>query len=288
MKSIGIICRHNAARSPLLEAFLQNIYPEYHFFSVGTEAKEGKALPKMSNEVSRLLGLLTLKECSEKIVPHDNRLLEADLIICADKKISEIVQKSYPNQNIISVTEFAKSKGIRLIDPANCPPDEFTYQIAKFLFCGVSTFRGLVEESKQNSICAIISKNENIEKETRKIFESFATISSTPIYISTNLKYADDGALLNLVPSENWLKIDYRKLVDQDVDDFPEVAMLSPSHEMATWEKFVVSIEWRKFLKTLSLKRPVILLCTPIDIVPERKHESFLEALTADKIIYRS
>jgi hypothetical protein len=63
--------------------------------------------------------------------------------------------------------------------------------------------------------------------------------------------------------------------------------MISPSYEMAAWERFVASIEWRNWLKTLALKRPVILLCTPVDIIVGKKHGSFLEALPADEVIYR-
>jgi len=286
-RNFGIVCMHNAARSILLETYLQSIYPEFTFYSGGIAAEDGKQIPKITTNFSHLLGLAPLKKFSENTKQIENKILSSDYIICADDLICTAVEKSHSHQNTISVSSFAEPLGIRLIDPVNCLTDEFSYQVGKFLLCGLSTFRHLVEAPHNNPIHALISKNKDFEEEAQKLYDSLTTNIAKPILINTNLKYADESSLRKLVPPEAILKIDYRELIYQDCDDFVDTAMISPSYEMAAWERFVASIEWRNWLKTLALKRPVILLCTPVDIIVGKKHGSFLEALPADEVIYR-
>lgn len=286
-RTIGIVCMHNAARSPLLETLLQSLYPQYLFYSGGVGAKNGKAIPKISVDFSHLLGLPALKSFSENVLELKDLIDDSDIVFCADNLIFESLQSSYPCQKKISVADFAEPFGIKLIDPINCLADEFSYQVGKFLFCGVSAFRLLLDEPVLNPIYSIISTIRDIDVEAQKLFSSLSANDSRPLVINTNLKYADERTLINFAAPFKIRKFDYRHLLEQDCEDFLDVDMISPQHEMSAWEKFVVSSEWRDWLKTMSSKRPVILLCTPVDIIAGKKHGSFLEALMSDEVLYR-
>jgi hypothetical protein len=109
-----------------------------------------------------------------------------------------------------------------------------------------------------------------------------------PLIINTNLKFAEQRYFPKLLSQEENLQIDYRYLHGQSLENLQNVTIVNPTHELAAWEKFVSSSAWWNWLRTCSLYRPIILLCTPVDIIEGQKHNSFLEALMADVLIYRA
>jgi len=288
IQSCGIYCIHNAARSPLLEALLTVHYPGITFFSGGVVAEEGNTLPKNSQDFAKVLGLESLKETSENVIAHKDFLESADLILGADGVITSVLQKLYPNKDVLSVEAHAKSMGVRLIDPINTSGYEFNYQVGKFLYCGLSLFRSVFDVPTRYPVTALIANQANIRDEAEKLYREQSSGEILPLLIDCDFKFAAKSTDMDFIPTEKQLPTDAKKLVEMSPSDLDSVMATRQSHEMPAWESFAASKEWSDWLRTVAAIRPVTLLSTPVDIIDGHKHNSFTEALPAEKLVYRA
>ena len=282
----GIYCLHNAARSPLLEALLKKLYPEIFFYSGGVVAQENQDLPKNSINYAKLLGLEDIKGKSENVIAHTENLENVGSIIAAEDVIANVFHALYPNKTILSVESHAKDLGLRVIDPIDIEGNEFDYQVGKFLYCGHSLFRKKIYSLSGSSVTAIVAKQANIRSEAERIFSSQSVGDVRPLIIDCDFKYATNSNDLGFISEDHQIKVDGRDLITLSHDELEGVLSTRQPHEMTAWEKFAVSKEWGVWLREISQFRPIILLCTPVDIVEGKKHNSFIEAMMADNLIY--
>jgi protein-tyrosine-phosphatase len=282
----GIYCLHNAARSPLLEALLQKLYPEYSFFSGGVVAQEDRELPKNSKKYAKLLGLEDVKAKSENVIAHTENLEMVGSIIAAEDVIADVFQRLYPEKRIYSVEKYARHSGLRVIDPIDIDGFEFDYQVGKFLYCGNSLFRKEIALTRKSAVTAIVAKQANIRSEVERFFLLQTVGDVRPLIVDCDFKFAAQSNDLGFISQDHQKRVDGRDLITLSHEELDGVWSTRQPHEMTAWEKFAVSKEWGEWLREISLHRPVILLCTPVDIVEGKKHNSFIEAMMADDLIY--
>jgi protein-tyrosine-phosphatase len=287
-KKVGIFCRLNAARSPLLEAFLSRHNPGHTFFSGGIFAEEGTGLPGITREFAKSIGLSNLKDSSNHVRNQEKMILEADLLLAADDLTSQMLEETYPKKHFLSIESRAREMGITLVDPVNSVGYEFNYLLGRFLFFGFSAFREHEGEINSFPISALIANQENVNGELSKLLESLSLGDRNPLILDCNFKFATKGAYLGVVPENQRYQAVANSIINLNEDDLREISFISPSHEVISWERFVSSPVWRSWLAAVSRSRPILLLCTPVDIIEGEKHNSFLEAINADHLVYRA
>jgi protein-tyrosine-phosphatase len=287
-KKVGIFCRLNAARSPLLEALLSHQIPSYTFFSGGIVGKEGMELPGITRDFAKSLGIPNIKDCSSNVRNQEKMILEADLLLGADDLTCQMLTEIYPEKHFHSIERRARDIGVPLVDPVNTVGYEFNHLLGRFLYFGISSFRESEGQKNLFPILALIANQENIHSELVILKESLSIGETNPLIVNCNFKFATKVESLKLVPESQRYEAAARSLIDLNVDDLNSISVISPSHEVTSWESFVASPEWRRWLTNVSRTRPILLLCTPVDIIEGEKHNSFLEALNADHLTYRA
>ena len=287
-QSVGIICRLNAARSPSLEALLSNHNSNDIFFSGGVHCDEDLPLPKITKDFAKRLSLTSIKLESTNIRSQEEFLLKADVLMGADDFICRELEKIYPEKRCLSIEKRAREFGVTLVDPVNLDGYEFFYALGKFLYFGFSTFQQLRGLASPFPITALIANQNNIQRELEILLESHRFDNVKPLIVDCNFKFATKAEYLTSVPSVQQFETSVRSILDLNFADTSLVTFVRPAHEVTRWEAFVSSPVWRSWLINLSRSRPVILVCTPVDIIEGEKHNSFLEALNADYLIYRA
>ena len=287
-KSVGVFCRLNAARSPVLEAFLSLHNPDYTFFSGGILGQEGMALPGITRDFAKSLGLSNLKDSSTNVRNQEKMILEADLLLGADDITCQVLQEIYPEQHFLSIEGRAREMGVALVDPVDTVGYEFNHLLGRFLYFGISTFRELEDRINQFPITALIANQDNINSELVIFLESLSLRETNPLIVDCNFKFATKSEYLPLVPDNRRYEAVANSIINLNEEALSAISFISPSHELTSWESFVASPEWRRWLIDVSRSRPILLLCTPVDVIEGEKHNSFLEALNADRLIYRA
>ena len=285
---IGIYCLRNAARSPLLEALLKKTYPDFTFFSGGIAANVGENLPKNSKRLAKLLGLPETKDQSENLMNQSELLTEANLIIAADDLVSEVITKVYADKSVISVEKKARDLEIRVVDPVNLSGEEFEYQVGKFLYCGYSQFSEVYAKPTIFGISAVLAIQKNIESEIKSRYDGEYVSGNKPLIIDCDFKFASKNSYLGFIPDEEQIHIDPNDLLDLNHEELIGVSAIRPRNEMSAWESLMTSTKWRDWLQGMANRRPVVLMCTPVDVKEGQRHNSFLEALFAEKMFYRA
>lgn len=285
---IGIYCLRNAARSPLLEVLLKKTYPDLTFFSGGIAAHVGENLPKNSKRLAKLLGLPETKDQSENLMNQSELLNEATLIIAADDLVSDVITKVYADKAVISVEKKARDLEIRVIDPVNLSGEEFEYQVGKFLYCGYSQFSEIYTEPTTFGISALVANQQNIESAIKSLYGEQYGSGNKLLVIDCEFKFASKNGYLSFIPDEEQILIDPNDLLNLDYEELVGVSAIRPLHELSAWETLMTSTQWRDWLQGMANRRPVVLMCTPVDIKEGQRHNSFLEALFAEKMVYRA
>ncbi len=286
-KKVGVFCRLNAVRSPVLEALLANHNSEYSFFSGGVLGEEGAGLPEITNDFAKRLRLSNLKSHRNHIKNLEKKILEADFLLGADDLTCQMLSQMYPEKEFISIESRATELGIVLVDPINLVGYDFDHLLGKFLYCGFSSFRELGIHGNLFPISALIANKANIYEESKILLESLSTKGRQPLIVDCNFKFATKSNYSGLVPENQQFHFSTKSMITLNEADLVSVSLIKPSHEVTSWEGFVTSPEWSRWLHKLSRSRPIILLCTPIDIIEGEKHNSFLEALCSDRLVYR-
>jgi hypothetical protein len=134
----------------------------------------------------------------------------------------------------------------------------------------------------------LVANRDNIHSELVILLASLSMCSAFPLVVDCNFKFATKGEYLGLVPKSQQYEAVANSILNLNVEALSAISLISPSHEVTSWESFVASPEWRRWLIDVSRARPILLLCTPVDIIEGEKHNSFLEALNADRLIYRA
>ena len=287
-KKVGVFCRLNAARSPLLEALLSHHNSNYTFFSGGIVAKEGMGLPEITRNFAKSLGLSTLKDYSNNLQNQTKNILEADFLLGADDLTCQMLEKIYPEKHCLSIEKQASQMGVALVDPVDSVGYEYNYLVGRFLYFGFSTFRELEYQNNNFPISALIANQNNICSELKILLESRPIGEMNPLIVDCNFKFATKGEHLGLVPKSQQFESKADSIIDLNEGDLSAISLITPSHEVTSWEAFVAGLEWRRWLINLSKFRPILLLCTPVDIIAGEKHNSFLEALNSDLLIHRA
>jgi hypothetical protein len=212
----------------------------------------------------------------------------ATLIIAADDLVSDVITKVYADKAVISVEKKARDLEIRVIDPVNLSGEEFEYQVGKFLFCGYSQFSEIYAEPTTFGISALVANQQNIESEIKSLFGDENTLGNKPLVIECDFKFASKNDYLGFIPHEEQILIDPNDLLNLDYEELIGVSAIRPLHELSAWETLMTSTQWRDWLQGMANRRPVVLMCTPVDIKEGQRHNSFLEALFAEKMVYRA
>jgi len=286
-RKVGVFCKLNAVRSPVLEALLASHHSNYSFFSGGVLGEEGAGLPEITNDFAKRLRLSNLKSHRNHIKNLEKKILEADFLLGADDLTCQMLLQMYPEKKFISIESRAKEMGIVLADPIDVVGYEFDYLLGKFLYCGFSSFRELGIHGNLFPISALIANKANIYEESKILLESLSTEGRQPLIVDCNFKFATKSNYSGLVPENQQFHFTTKSMITLNEADLVSVSLIKPSHEVTSWEGFVTSPEWSRWLHKLSRSRPIILLCTPIDIIEGEKHNSFLEALCSDRLVYR-
>ena len=285
---IGIYCLRNAVRSPLLEALLKKTYPALAFFSGGIAANMGENLPINSKRFAKLLGLPETKDQSENLIHQRELLTESTLVLAADDLVFDAIAKVYTGKEVISIEKKADDLAIEVIDPVNLSGEEFEYQLGKFLYCGYSLFSEIYAKPSNFGISALVADKKNIKSEVKSLYCSEYTSGKKPLVIDCDFKFASKSDFLDFMTNEEQILIDPNDLLSLDQDELIAISAIRPLHELSAWESLMTTTQWRDWLHDMANQRPILLMCTPVDIKDGQKHNSFLEALFAEKMVYRA
>ena len=268
---------------PFFHITTQSIF----FFSGGTLASEGMELPKITKYFAKSLGLPNLKDYSNNAQNQGQLVREADLLLGADNLTCQMLEQMYPGKHVRSIEKRAMEMGVRLVDPVNSVGYEFNHLLGKFLYFGFSSFQESESQNNKFPISALIANKDNIFNELKILLESLAINQAKPLIVDCNFKFATKGEYLGLVPRSQQYECPSNLILNLNGQDLSSISLITPSHEVTAWESFIAAPEWRRWLINLSRSRPVVLLCTPVDIIEGEKHNSFLEALNSDHLTYR-
>jgi protein-tyrosine-phosphatase len=286
-KNVGIFCRLNAARSPILEALLAKHNPNYVFFSSGVDGREGMELPEITKEYAKILGLTNLKEFSSNVRNQEEGIIKADLLLGVDDFICNRLKILFPDGEFFSLESHSRDLGIELEDPVDKVGYEFQYILGRLLYFGLSAFRQLECQNNFFPITALIARKKNLVDELKIFLDSHSVGTEQPLIVDCNFKFATEGEYLELFPINKQHESVARSIIHLTEGDLSSISLIRSAYEVNSWELFVASLEWRRWLVNISKTRPILLLCTPVDIIEGEKHNSFLEALNADRLIYR-
>jgi hypothetical protein len=272
----------------VLEAFLSIHFSSYTFFSGGIIGEEEMGLPGITKDFAKSLGLLNLKDFSSNVLNQKKMILEADLLLGADDLTCQILKGIYPENEFVSIEGQARRMGVRLTDPVNTVGYEFNHLLGRFLYFGFSSFRESECQINQSPITALIANQDNIYSELVILLESLSIGGTNPLIVDCNFKFATKNECIRLVPDSQRYEAVADSIVNLNEEDLSAISLIGPSHEVTSWESLVASPEWRRWLIDISRYRPILLLCTPVDVIDGEKHNSFLEALNADRLVYRA
>jgi protein-tyrosine-phosphatase len=287
-KKVGIFCKLNAARSPVLEAFLSHHVPNYTFFSGGILGEEGMGLPGITRDLVKSLGLSYLKDTSSNVRNQEKQIVEADLLLAADDSTCQVLEAIYPEKHFFSIERLARQMGVSLVDPVGKVGHEFNSFLGRFLYFGFASFQELEGWKNNFPILALIANQENIHSELEILLDSLSRGAINPLIVNCNFKFAAKSEYLRIIPSSERYESIASSIVNLNGNSLSSISLIGPSHEVTAWESFVSSPEWRRWLMNISRSRPVLLLCTPVDVIEGEMHNSFLEALNADRLIFRA
>ena len=149
-------------------------------------------------------------------------------------------------------------------------------------------FSKLHSQPTSFGISAVVAHKPDILNEVKTNFASVSALGHKPLIVDCDFKYASRNDYLDFVPLSERILIDPNDLVNLDYEELISVTAIQPLHEMSAWESMMTNTNWRDWLRKMANQRPVILLSTPIDIIEGQKHNSFLEVLFAETLLYRA
>jgi hypothetical protein len=261
-------------------------FSDYTFFSGGVLAEEGIVLPGITKDFATSLRLPYVKVSSNNVRSQKQKILEADLLLAADDLTCQMLEEIYPEKRFLSIEGRAREMGVALVDPVNTVGYEFNHLLGRFLHFGFSSFRELEGHLNHFPITALIANEDNIYSELVIHLESLSMGDAYPLIVDCNFKFATKREYLGLLPNSR--RYDANSMLKLSEKDLGAISLIGPTHEVTSWEILVSSPEWRRWLIDVSRTRPILLLCTPVDIIAGENHNSFLEALNADRLIYRA
>ena len=132
MIKIGLVCKRNLVRSKFLALFLSRSYPNFEFWSAGTNVLEGARFDFDRKLLKKFDLPIGDQEC--RSINNLDREEPPALLLVADKSLQRMVRKVYPDTKMILLDEIGELLGLQLRDPIGFTSHEFEVEICKYTF----------------------------------------------------------------------------------------------------------------------------------------------------------
>ena len=123
---IVTVCRMNQARSPFAQAVLQRNFPEDIVRSSGVAAVNGTPILNSVLAISKTWKVPIVKEGSTSIDSDREAILEADLVITAEKSHSESIRQLGFSGSLRSFEEIFEDLDFIPVDPEGLAFDDMS------------------------------------------------------------------------------------------------------------------------------------------------------------------
>ena len=133
VETVGVVCRHNLVRSKFLASFLNRNYPDFDFWSAGTQILKGARFEFELKFLKRFGVSIVNTECRSLEYSASNEPTPT-LIFIAEKSQRERVANVYPNSEIVMLDEIGSHLGLELCDPMGFSKPDLEQELYKYAF----------------------------------------------------------------------------------------------------------------------------------------------------------
>jgi protein-tyrosine-phosphatase len=277
---IVVVCTMNQARSPFAHAVLERNFPHDEISSSGVKAILDTPIMQNVVHVAADWNCPITKTKSTNIEKDREKILAADLVICAEIQQNEFIRALGYSGDLISFEEILSDKDFVPTDPDGYSPDQLRRELGKV---AALTLRAVLDK--------------------KAIANTFPVLAVIPHGISdlgVALAHAQferklRGAVLIDVdlraPVVNEAKEQGLALATYDVENLFTLPLVVPNeHQILSHvrqvdvpEKYFIDPLWRTFIAEYSNIMPVVILTAPRHSRMRRLPDSYLASLQADE-----
>lgn len=277
---IVTVCRMNQARSPFAQAVLQRNFPEDIVRSSGVAAVNGTPILNSVLAISKTWKVPILKEGSTSIDSDREAILEADLVITAEKSHSESIRQLGFSGSLRSFEEIFEDLDFIPVDPEGLAFDDMSRELGKV---GALTLRAAIEAKGFAHAFPITSYIPHGVSDLSMALAraQFERVAQNAILIDGDLRAPNHDGFAELgleaVPFEikNLSEVQANQIKSNQVLthrvqlDYPEAIYLSP--------------EWRQFIGRCANVAPVVMITAPRHSQMRRLPDSYLASYMSDE-----
>lgn len=137
---IRFVCNQNLARSQILAAYFEKIFPRDQVDSCGLIAKEGLNLPRVVAEIFDIWGLSAREKTSKNIYAHAGEMTDNTIVVSISSYISEELRNIGFKGRIVDLESYSQKLGVQLRDPQLMARSECAFELSKYVYVAYRCF----------------------------------------------------------------------------------------------------------------------------------------------------
>ena len=270
----------NQARSPFAQAVLERNFPHDEISSSGVAAILDTPIMENVVHIAADWNCPITKTKSTNIEKDRERILAADLVICAEIEQNESIRALGYSGDLISFEEILSDKDFVPTDPDGYSPDQLRRELGKV---SALTLRAVLDRKQIANtfpVLAVIPHGIS-DLGVALAHAQFERKLRGAILIDVDLRApvieeAKEQGLTRTIYNVDDLFTSPRILAD-------ESQLLSHGRQLDMPERYFIDPLWREFISFYSNQMPVVLLTAPRHSRMRRLPDSYLASFNADE-----
>jgi len=263
----------NQARSPFAQAAIAKFFPEVQITSAGIEAING--IPYLPEVIStaRSWGI-NISTGSSRSISTISEFQMADLIICAEERMSAEVNLMNPAGRVISYESVVPDLSFMPTDPERFRGRKMETELAKVAWINIRAVNDFLEVPRSNQIISVIPKTDlDVEAAINWVVRERLTRPTVVI-----------DADLRSPLARNFRARGLRVGGFSSLNQVDEFDVFSSIVEQPEPERTLISPEWRVQFDELGDDRQIIMITSPQKTQDGPLPDSYLAAIPAGNI----
>ncbi len=257
--NVFVLCQRNLVRSPIIEAILSKSLPKISVKSAGLEADDETEIPSSVKQIAEDWQLGQLKKNSDSVSRLREEILDADLVVLAERKHYRYLNHIGYEGKWISITDSVFDDSFVAVDPLGFNLNELKIEIAKIVLGTLRTVSYQLPDLKPSRIITNIpnSPSDTGMAFAHALFEK-SVQNSAIIDLDLRSPCAKDF-------SQNFSVIEYdpSEATPFSSSDASKNVIFTPYKEFSVPERHLISDSLRDKIRELAEEIPVIQISAP-------------------------
>ena len=275
-----VFCRMNQARSPFAEAVLRQLFPEWHFRSLGVFAIEREAISAEVRQIAESWKLSNLKPLSENLDSHHEYLDTSVVAILAESTMRLSLEKINFEGKTKAFDELEFPDAFIPKDPIGLYGNNLAIEMAKVALCSVQIMKSQLYKEHDYCVYAYMPAT---EADTKPAFlralcdrKSFGGVIIDSDFRAPFVK--------RFLSEQKFIEFDIEgDELEMSIENSAGI-ILTPNREHEQSEAILLGILWKTFIHRLLNRNNVFIVTPPISVLKKSLADSYLAAIWSDSV----